>query len=157
MKRMVNPEVIHQTRQEEEGTNEFWKVALASSLLLLMTYTSLIFNLFENMPDEWVYRHYNYINDSFEWNTSTPWKEPVRWFIMRLSNRTSIFILCLIWLINPDFNKWGQSIKVMWLVYFGLLIYSFESSYNTIPFRIHLEISVMIIQAVYTVWYWFNK
>lgn len=130
--------------------DEFWKVALSSSLLLLLTYTSLLFNKFELMPDEWVYRHYNYVTDSFEWNTSTPWKEPIRWFVMRVSNRTSLLILAIVWLINPDFNRWGNSIKIMWIIYFVLLVYSFESSYNTIPFRRHLEVSIMGIQVFYT-------
>jgi len=141
--------VIHQTHQEMEA-RDFWKVVLSSSLLFLITFTSMVFNWFESIPDEWMYRHYNYVCDCFEWNTLTPWKEPVRWFVMRVSNRTSLVILCLVWLINPYTDKWGQAVKVMWIVYFLLLVYSFESSYNTIPFRIHLETSVMIIQDLYT-------
>lgn len=132
--------------------NEFWKVVLASCLLFLMTYTSLLFKTFEFVPYEWVYRHYNYVTDLFEWNTLTPWKEPIRWFVMRVSNRTSLFILAIVWLINPDFSRWGNSIKIMWIVYFALLVYSFESSYNTMPFRQHLEFSIMSIQAFYTIY-----
>lgn len=128
---------------------EIWKVAISSALLFLMLYTSLVFNLFEYSADVWVYRHYNYVTDKFSLNTSTPWIEPIRWFIQRVSIRTNLVILAIVWMINPDFNRWGYSIKIMWLFYFLLLVYSFESSYDTIPFRFKIETLVMYIQLIY--------
>jgi len=128
---------------------EFWKVVICSALLFLLLYSGLIFKAFAHSDFEWVYRHYNYTTDTFELNTLTPWKEPIRWFIQRVTVRTNLVILAIVWLINPDFGRWGSAIKVMWMFHFLLLVYSFESSYDTIPHRFKIETLVMSIQLIY--------
>jgi hypothetical protein len=149
---MGNHQVHHQTLQEEVIMikDEFWKVALSSSLLFFMLYTGMIFNLFESSLYQWTYKDYNYVKDIFEPNTLTPWVEDIRWFVQRITNRTNIFIFAIVFLINPDFNRWGLSIKIMWVSYFAINIYSFQSSYDSIPYRINISILLTCVQVLYT-------
>ena len=129
---------------------EFWKVVISSALLFFMLYSSLIFEMFEYSANEWVYIHYNWVSDKFELNTLTPWKEANRWFIQRVSVRTNLVILAIVWMINPDFKRWGIAIKSMWIFLFMLLVYSFGASYDTIPFVYKIYALVMSVQLFYT-------
>jgi len=144
----------HQTHQEAAAVvmskEDFWKVALSSSLLFFMLYTGMIFNLFDYSLGKWTYEDYNYVKDIFEPNTLTPWVEDIRWFVQRVTNRTNILIFSIVFLINPDFNRWGIAIKGMWIAYFALNVYAYQAAYDSIPYRIDIAILLTIIQLLYT-------
>lgn len=131
--------------------NDFWRVALSSSLLFFICFLSLSFNKFD-YDIQYSYIWLDSKCHCFRPLTESPYQQSLQWFIKRFTNLLIPIVLVIINIINPDFKKWGFNLWGMWLFYYSVIAISFALSYDRIPFHYLLESTIISIQAVYVVY-----
>jgi len=123
------------------------KVILASSLLFFMCYMARIHN--DYTSNEWIYPHYDASSDSFSINPSETFSEPYKWFLKTTFDKIAPLILALVFIIKPDFNKWGVNLMWIWVFYFFLLTLNYVLTYDTLNIISWLNKVLLIAQLVY--------
>ena len=127
------------------------KVILTSCLLFFMCYLGRLHNDYSNSLSEWVYPHYDVLNDKFDITPKETFSEPYMWFFKTVFDKIAPLILALIFIVSPDFKKWGVNLMWLWVFYFTLLSLNYVLTYDSLNIMVCLNRILMITQMVYCV------
>lgn len=130
-------------------SKEHTKVILASSLLFFLCFISYYHSSINGTTLEWTYPFYDYKCDCF---TRTPvymWSETYDWFFKTTFDKVAPIIISLIFIINPDFKKWGVNLMWLWTFYFFLLMVNYTLTYDSMNIIATLNKILIVTQLYY--------